>query len=101
MRFPTVCLASLALAACSHAPPKPRPPTIPYACLDGHTPVVRFFPGEERATIRLDDLRAVEMRQLPSGSGAHYRLDDVEFWTKGKSARLSVGGRQTTCDEAR
>lgn len=101
MRRFLVLLPVLTLQACG-APPPPYnvPPATPvneaYACADGQSPVVRFFP-DGKATIRLNPDRAVELAQAPAASGARYEGSGVVFWSKGREATLEMDGRQTTC----
>jgi membrane-bound inhibitor of C-type lysozyme len=97
----------LAPAACGGDPgvPPPRygvPPGTPvnvaYRCADGQSPVARFH-ADGRATLRLDDQRAVELEPVEAASGARYAGGGVELWTKEREALLTVEGRETTCRE--
>ena len=85
-----------ALAACAERP-EPRPPVnLAFNCQDGQSPVVRFFP-DDRATIRLDDGRVVDMALEPAASGARYGGDGITFGQNGRDATLELGGRSTDC----
>ena len=85
-----------ALGACADRP-EPRPPVnLAFYCQDGQSPVIRFFP-DDRATIRLDDGRVVDMALEPAASGARYGGDGITFWQNGRDATLEVGGRSTDC----
>ena len=101
MRHPLVLAAVAGLAACG-APPPPynvapsSPVNVAYACADGQSPVVRYFPGN-RATIRLSPDRAVELTGQESASGARYAGPGVVLWDKGGEASLEVDGSQTSC----
>lgn len=94
--FPAVA----ALAGCAVDRPvvsgQGGPVNVAYACRDGQTPVARFFP-DGRATLRLDDQRAVDLAREPGASGERYGGDAVTFWVKGREATLELGGRSTTC----
>lgn len=61
-----------------------------YDC-NGFEFITRFGPGE--MALWLPD-RYVVLSQVPSGSGAKYQEGDIEFWSKGDDAMLTVGDRQ-------
>lgn len=85
------------LAACAERPGTRAPVNLTYSCADGQSPVVRYHP-DDRATIRLDDGRAIELASEPATSGERYGADGITFWRKaGKDATLEVGGRSTDC----
>ena len=101
MRQSLLLASLLALSAC-FAPPAPSsvaprsPVNVAYACADGQTPVVRYFP-DDQATIRLSSNRAVELRGQEEASGARYAGEDVVLSTSGSEATLAVSGAQTSC----
>jgi membrane-bound inhibitor of C-type lysozyme len=75
---------------------------IQYVCAD-NTPLTVTFttegsgPGKARLTIAgvSDD---ITLPQVLSADGARYARDDMEFWVKGNSARLTrAGTAATTC----
>lgn len=102
-RKPMITLLSTvaALAGCAVGRPvvsgQGGPVNVAYACRDGQTPVARFFP-DGRATLRLDDQRAVDLAREPAASGERYGGDGATFWVKGREATLELGGRSTTCN---
>jgi membrane-bound inhibitor of C-type lysozyme len=89
-------LAVLAVAACAERPEPRAPVNTAFTCQDGQSPVVRVF-QDDRATIRLDDGRVVELAREPAASGERYGGDGLTFWQKGRDATLEVGGRSTDC----
>ena len=93
-------LPVLAVAACAERPEPRAPVNTAFTCQDGQSPVVRVFP-DDRATIRLDDGRVVELTREAAGAGAasgeRYGGDGLTFWQKGRDATLEVGGRSTDC----
>lgn len=84
------------LAACAERPEPRAPVNVAFTCQDGQSPVVRVF-QDDRATIRLDDGRVIEMAREAAASGERYGGDGLTFWQKGRDATLEVGGRSTDC----
>ena len=92
-------LPVLAVAACAERPEPRAPVNTAFTCQDGQSPVVRVFP-DDRATIRLDDGRVVELTREAAGSASgeeRYGGDGLTFSQKGRDATLEVGGRSTDC----
>ena len=83
-------------AACADRPEPRAPVNVAFTCQDGQSPVLRVF-QDDRATIRLDDGRVVEMAREAAASGERYGGDGLTFWQKGREATLEVGGRSTDC----
>jgi len=66
------------------------PRTLVYDC-NGFEFTARTGPGE--IAVWLPD-RYLVLSQVPSGSGAKYQEGDIEFWSKGDDAMLTVGDQQ-------
>lgn len=93
----TVLPLVVTVAACAERPGTRAPVNLAYSCQDGQSPVVRFH-QDDRATIRLDDGRAIELVREQAASGERYGTDGLTFWQKaGKEATLEIGGRSTDC----
>lgn len=109
MRLPLAPLAaasSLALlAACGDPWTSPvdnanpsGPVNVGYQCEDGQRPVVRWF-GTERATVRLDDGRAVDLAPRTGGAPGVFEGQDVTVLDGDDEIRLAVAGRETRCEK--
>lgn len=95
MRLALLCLAPMALAACSRpaaAPSEPEPSTatvawITYACEDGRT-VKAEYPDSGTAHVQVDG-ETYALKVAVSGSGARYVGDGLQWWTKGAEGMLA------------
>ena len=100
MLRPSLILVLLASAGCTATPSggawrTATPVNVAYRCQDGQTPIVRYFP-DGRATIRLDDERAVDLAEAQGRySGAGVTLTAAS----GQGAQLQVDGKATSCSE--
>ncbi|MCB1700739.1 MAG: MliC family protein [Pseudomonadales bacterium] len=70
--------------------PQPSARTMVYDC-NGFEFIARLGPGE--MAIWLPD-RYVVLPQVRSASGSKYQEEDIEFWSKGDEAMLTVGSQQ-------
>jgi heat shock protein HslJ/membrane-bound inhibitor of C-type lysozyme len=96
LRTGCLAVAATALAACG-TPPAPAasagaaPLTTVYNC-GGRRAVVVTTPQTARVEI---DNRAIDMKLVPSASGARYEASEAgtSFWNKGERATISLRGR--------
>jgi membrane-bound inhibitor of C-type lysozyme len=65
-------------------------------CDGGRTLAAVFDDGADTATLIEGEARRVLVR-LPSGSGARYGSDGIEFWIKGMEATLTEGEARVAC----
>lgn len=81
-----------AAATAAQLAPAPHPvaTTMVYDC-DSYVFVTRQGPGE--MALWLPD-RYLVLSQVPSGSGTKYQEGDVEFWSKGDEAMLTVDSQR-------
>ena len=71
-----------------------------YTCSDGGKLSANFSPpdaakGEVKLTF--DTGRELALPQVMSADGGRYANADIEFWIKGQSATLTMGGVKETC----
>ncbi len=99
--FPLCCCLALsgcagggakaaASAADFHPDERPLAKTMVYDC-NGYDFIARLGPGE--MAVWLPD-RYVVLSQVRSDSGTKYQESDIEFWSKGEEALLTVGSEQ-------
>jgi membrane-bound inhibitor of C-type lysozyme len=71
-----------------------------YRCADGTTVTAVFSAPGHAGSVRLTFLRKAKSAELPqvlSADGGRYADGDMEFWIKGKTARLTRAGAGTDC----
>jgi membrane-bound inhibitor of C-type lysozyme len=71
-----------------------------YRCADGTAVRAAFSAPGPAQSVRLTfggTKAAVMLPQAPSADGGRYADVSVEFWIKGKTARLTRGGTATEC----
>ena len=119
MPRPSALAASLLLAstiaACNEGPPLKAPPpdapisTVRYQCEENKTIVADFYDGRSsagpdgrpipggRVVVQLSDGRKFSLQQTLSGSGIRYADSSgtVVFWSKGETAFVEEGAKQT------
>ncbi|MBW7901968.1 MAG: MliC family protein [Rhodocyclaceae bacterium] len=81
-------LASLVAAACANTPPNAH--EVAFACADGQSLSVRFFPAQEIAVLMRSG-EAIELRQQPSGSGFIYSNGPNTIRGKGDELTVEIG----------
>jgi membrane-bound inhibitor of C-type lysozyme len=71
-----------------------------YRCADGTALRAAFSAPGRAGSVRLTfggQGRPVMLAQAPSADGGRYVSDGMEFWIKGKTARLTRAGVATEC----
>ena len=71
-----------------------------YRCADGTTVKAVFSAPGQAGSVQLTFARkakSVELPQALSADGGRYAGGDMEFWIKGKTARLTRAGAATDC----
>jgi membrane-bound inhibitor of C-type lysozyme len=70
-----------------------------YRCADGTTVNAVFSAPGRAGSVQLTFAKAksVELPQTLSADGGRYADRDMEFWIKGKTARLTRAGAATDC----
>ncbi|HUN96286.1 MAG TPA: MliC family protein [Bradyrhizobium sp.] len=71
-----------------------------YRCADGTTVEAVFSAPGPAGSVHLTFARkakSVELPQALSADGGRYADGDMEFWIKGKTARLTRAGASTDC----
>lgn len=94
MKLPLILLAALTAAS----------PTLAteaaYTCADGSAVAAVFSPPGPAGSVKLTftgTKQRLTLPQAPSADGGRYAGGDTEFWIKGKTARLTRGGKVTEC----
>lgn len=86
-------LAGLVAAACASTPTGNTPPDaheVAFACTDGQSLSVRFFPAQDLAVLMRNG-EAIELRQWPSGSGFIYSNGPNTIRGKGDELTVEIG----------
>src|SRR5262245_50903791 len=71
-----------------------------YRCADGSTVKAVFSAPGQAGTVQLTfgrKAKSVVLPQALSADGARYADGDMEFWIKGKTARLTRAGAAADC----
>jgi membrane-bound inhibitor of C-type lysozyme len=71
-----------------------------YECSGGTKLAAEFSPpgaAKGRVTLTFATGRKLTLPQVMSADGGRYANGDIEFWIKGRSATLTVGGASETC----
>jgi membrane-bound inhibitor of C-type lysozyme len=71
-----------------------------YRCADGTTVKAVFSAPGPTGSVQLmfgPKAKSVELPQALSADGGRYADGDMEFWIKGKTARLTRAGTATDC----
>lgn len=71
-----------------------------YRCADGTAVNAVFSAPGQPGSVQLTfsrSAKSVELPQVLSADGGRYADRDVEFWIKGKTARLTRAGAVTDC----
>jgi membrane-bound inhibitor of C-type lysozyme len=96
----------LALAGCAaHAPPAPAAPVFHWRCDGGASFTVRYVQGADplagQAIVEAGG-QTYTLPLAPSGSGARYATDTVEYWEHQGEAMLNgaAGGPYAHCTQA-
>jgi membrane-bound inhibitor of C-type lysozyme len=95
MKIALVCLALLAPMSSASAA------AALYHCADGTTVRAVFSAPGPAGTARLrfpGKRTPVTLPQAPSADGGRYRDGALEFWIKGKTAKLTRDGATTECE---
>lgn len=67
-----------------------------FACTGGQQAKVRIYSPEEAVMVFGD--KQYEMTRVQTTSGAKYKGQGAEFWTKSISALITVGGQHHSCN---
>ena len=95
MRLPLSLLAVLAATSPALAT------EAAYTCADGSAVAAVFSPPGPADSVKLTFAKTkkpLTLPQAPSADGGRYAGGDTEFWIKGKTARLTRGGKVTECE---
>jgi membrane-bound inhibitor of C-type lysozyme len=71
-----------------------------YTCSGGDKLSAHFSPADAvkgEVKLTFDTGRELSLPQVLSAAGGRYANADIEFWIKGQSATLTMGGVQKTC----
>ena len=71
-----------------------------YECSGGTKLTARFSPpgdAKGRVALTFGTGRKLTLPQVMSADGGRYANGDIEFWIKGRSATLTLGGASETC----
>lgn len=71
-----------------------------YTCSGGGALTAKFSPPgspEAKVALTFDTGRELTLPQVLSADGGRYAAGDIEFWIRGRSATLTMGGVKETC----
>ena len=100
MRLPVFAAAGLTALAINLSPAA-ADIIAEFHCADGTAFSAAFTPPGEpsgRVTLTYPDGRTVVLPQAPSADGGRYAEGASEFWVKGAGGRLTLDGKETTCE---